>query len=52
MRFFTNTAISPYSLFIRLTLEIISSLFAKMVHFCTNTSVVEAERVCLEGGVL
>lgn len=44
MRFFTNTVISPYSLLIRLTLEII--LFV-----CKDNSRLH-QYMCVEGGVL
>lgn len=44
MRFFTNTVISPYSLLIRLTLEII--LFVYKDNSCLH------QHMCVEGGVL
>ena len=51
IQFSAKTVISPYSLLIRLTLEIIFSLFAKSVHICTNTSVASRmsvqRQVCL-----
>lgn len=52
IRYFANTVISPYSLLIRLTLEIIFSLFAKMIHICNSSAVVEPEWVCVEGSGL
>lgn len=45
IRFSANTVISSYSLLIRLTLEIIFSLFSERIHICTNTSVAETECV-------
>lgn len=52
IRFFANTVISPYSPLISPRIEILFSLFAKMIHICSSTSVVEAEWVWVEGGVL